>query len=216
MAERKAGLWSLLAHPWVYETFQAVLGADRGRRRFVAEDLKPQAGDRVLDIGCGTARLAGYLGPVTYVGFEPNADYVAQGRVENVGRDVTLHAGYFDAAAAENLPPFDLVIVSAVLHHMDDGQAEELFTLLPRVTKPGGRVVTLDNVYVDGQDPIAKAIIRMDRGQSIRDPEGYAVFARRHFAKVIGRVIHQRWIPYTYWIMECRDPILPAKAASGS
>jgi len=212
MAERKAGLWSILARPWAYETLQTLLGADRGRKRFVAQDLKPRAGDRVLDIGCGTARLAGYLGAVTYVGFEPNAEYVAQGRVENAGRDVTLHAGFFDAAAAAALHPFDLVIVSAVLHHMDDAQADELFGLLARVTKADGRVVTLDNVYVEGQNAVAKQIIRMDRGQNIRTPEGYTALPKRHFARCSGRVLHQRWIPYTFWIMECRQPIQPQES----
>ena len=89
MAERKAEVWSLLAHPLVYETIQAVFGADRGRRRFVSEHLKPKPGERVLDIGCGTARVASYLCPVTYIGFEPNAEYMAKGRTENAGRDVT-------------------------------------------------------------------------------------------------------------------------------
>lgn len=206
MAERTRGPWALLTRPWAYEALQTLLGAERGKVSFVADDLKPVAGERVLDIGCGTAKLARYLGPVTYVGYEPNPDYVAQGQAENVGRDVTLHAGYFDAAAAEALEPFDLVIVSAVLHHMDDRQADDLFRLLARVTKPAGRVVTLDNVFVDGQNPIARALISLDRGRNVRRPEAYAALPRPYFAECRGRVVHRRWIPYTYWIMECRQP----------
>lgn len=206
MAERNTGVWSILTRPWAYEALQTLLGADRGRKRFVAEDLKPLPGERVLDIGCGTARLARYLGPVSYTGFEPNPHYVQQGRTENAGRDVTLHAGYFDSRAVSLVEPFDLVIVSAVLHHMDDAQADELFRLLSQVTKPSGRVVTLDNVFVTPQNPVARAIIRMDRGQNIRSPEGYAALPGPHFAQYGGRVLHQRWIPYTFWIMECRKP----------
>lgn len=210
MAERTRGLWSILEKPWVYEALQTLVGADRGKKRFVAEDLKPRPGERVLDIGCGTASLARYLGPVSYVGYEPNAAYVERGRIENLGRDVTLHAGYFDTTAATALDAFDLVIVSAVLHHMDDRQADELFGLLARVTKPGGRVVTFDNVFVDRQNSIARVLIGLDRGQNVRSPEGYAALPKPYFGECRGRVLHQSWIPYTFWIMECRGPQPPA------
>lgn len=206
MAERNSGAWAVLRQPWAYEALQHLLGAEKSRRRFADEVLRPSPGERVLDIGCGTAGIARYLGDVTYVGFEPNAEYVNRGRVENAGRDVTLHTGYFDAAAAASLAPFDLVIVSAVLHHMDNRQGEELFRLLARVTKLEGRVVTLDNVYVPDQNPIAKLVISLDRGRNVRDPEGYAALARPHFAQVTGEVKHRTFIPYTFWIMQCRSP----------
>jgi SAM-dependent methyltransferase len=217
MAERRQGPWALLARPWVYEALQDVLGAERGRRRFSTEDLHPLPGQSVLDIGCGTAALARYLGPVRYVGYEPNAAYVERGRRENADRDVTLRTGYFDAAAAAEFPlAFDLVVVSAVLHHMNDAEAGDLFRLLAQVVKPEGRVVTLDNVLVPRQNPIARVLINLDRGRNVRSPAGYARLPYPWFADCRGRVLHQGWIPYTFWIMECRLPAPDAAVAAAS
>jgi SAM-dependent methyltransferase len=204
MAEDNSGLKALLRLPWAYEAVQMVMGGRRGRRELAAA-LRARPGDRVLDIGCGTAILRSELGDVTYVGYEPNGDYVRAGQ-KMFGDRVSLHEGYFDAAAAGRHAPFDVALVSAVLHHMDDGEAAELFDLLRRCLKPDGRVVTLDNVYVDDQNPVARWLISKDRGRNVRSPEGYAALARPYFARVDGVVKHRAFIPYTHWIMECSGP----------
>ena len=49
----------------------------------------------------------------------------------------TFHAGLFGPAQARSLASVDIAIVSAV-HHMDDTQANELFTLLRQVLNPVG------------------------------------------------------------------------------
>lgn len=215
MAESDTGLRRLLRVAWIYELLQNLMGADGNIRRFVREDLRPSPGMRILDVGCGTGRLARYLGPVTYVGYEPNQAYIEAGRRENAGRDVTLHLGYFDETAAQQLEAVDLVVVSAVLHHMSNSEARGLFALLARVLKPGGRVVTLDNVYVPEQGWLARWLISLDRGRDVRTPGGYAALAEGYFGIVDGHVLHHRRIPYTYWIMTCRDPVSPPPQTEG-
>jgi len=187
------------------------MGAERAIPRFVERYVRPRPGDRVLDIGCGTARLAPHLGEVTYIGYEPNGAYVKRALAEQ-GSRIEVHQGTFDEEAARSLDPVDLVVLSAVLHHLNDAQARSLFSLLSSVLKLDGRVVTIDNSFVDGQHPIARLLIRMDRGLNVRTPEAYAELPAPFFEAVSGEVRHQAWIPYTFWHMECSRPKAPRGA----
>jgi SAM-dependent methyltransferase len=201
MAERKHGLYAALRHPTVYEAVQRFMGtADRSRGHFAQHFVRAQPGDRVLDIGCGPAHLLAHLPDVEYIGWEPNAAYVAKAR-ETYGDRGTFHTGLFGPEQARSLDPVDIVIVSAVLHHMDDAEAKELFGLLRQVLKPGGRVITLDNVFIKRQNPIARLLISLDRGRHVRVPAGYEALARGAFAHVEGTVVAQAFPPYTYFFM---------------
>ncbi|MEB3983923.1 class I SAM-dependent methyltransferase [Mycobacterium sp. 663a-19] len=200
-AERKRGLYAALSRPTLYETVQRLMGpADSSRRHFVQHFVRPQPGDRVLDIGCGPAHLLAHLPDVEYIGWEPNAAYVAKAR-KAYGDSGTFNVGLFGPQQARELAPVDIAIVSAVLHHMDDAQASELFILLRQVLKPGGRVITLDNVFVERQNPIARLLISLDRGRHVRSPAGYEALARGAFAHVQGTVVARAFPPYTFFFM---------------
>lgn len=199
-SERERGIYAALRHPKLYETLQRWMGADRLRTEFARKFVRAQAGDRVLDIGCGPAHLRAYLPDVEYIGWEPNRAYVEQAR-KTYGDRGTFHVGLFGPAEAREVGPVDIAIVSAVLHHMDDTQARELFGLLRAVVKPGGRVITLDNVFVKRQNPIARFIIGLDRGRHVRSPGAYKALAQGVFDHVEGTVVPQSFPPYTYFYM---------------
>ena len=98
-----------------------------------------EAGQRVLDVGCGpgalTAVLVGRLGPSAVAAVDPSEPFVAAARARNPGVEVLR-------ASAEALPfpdgTFDATLAQLVVHFMSDpvaGLAE-----MARVTRRDGVV----------------------------------------------------------------------------
>jgi SAM-dependent methyltransferase len=127
--------------------------------------LAPLAGnERALDVGCGAGALALALAPHVreVVGVDTSQELLAAARERAPGNcsfveaDVTsLPFGYGE---------FDLVGCLRVLHHV--GRPELVMAEITRVTRPGGRVLVVDQLgYVD---PLRS--IEHDRFERARDP----------------------------------------------
>lgn len=108
----------------------------------VLDRLEPRAGERVLDIGCGTGRLTSAIAARA-----PGCEVIATDRSWTMLQQAQSH--YDDVAAfthADGLalpfPPetFDAVFSTATFHWINDH--ERLFAGIRRVLKPGGRLVS--------------------------------------------------------------------------
>lgn len=195
---------NILAHAGVYEAFQRLVGAERERRLYVERYVRPQEGDRVLDVGCGPADILDALPSVTYVGFDMSRDYIQSAR-RKYGARGEFEVGTVNEAMIGKHNGFDLVLANGVLHHLPDKDATALFTLAKAALKPGGRLVTFDGCYVESQSSIARFLLKKDRGEHVRDKESYLSLAAGVFSDVIASVTDDLLrVPYTHLIMECR------------
>jgi SAM-dependent methyltransferase len=197
-------LTSILNNPRSYRAFTNLLPGGRScRRRFVGEHVQATEGDRILDIGCGTGDILEHLPPCEYLGFDANADYIADAsrRYGHRGTFVCAEVTRFSLA---DTSPFDIVLGIGILHHLDDIQAGDFFELAKNLLKPGGRLVTLDGLFWEGQSWLERFIMRRDRGQFIRTQEHYIFLAAQAFPRVQADIRGDLLkIPYTHIIMRC-------------
>jgi len=204
MAQKTTGLHAIFSHASLYNLAQRLVGAEKARHKLVQDYFPSEGGYRMLDIGCGTAEILRHLpADIDYVGFDASEAYIAEAR-ERFGARGAFRAELVREATLAEIGAFDLVLAFGLLHHLDDTEARTVFSLAHRALKPCGRVITVDPVYVEGQNPLARWVIGQDRGRNIRSADGYASLAREEFNEVATSVRHDMLnIPYSHLILDC-------------
>ena len=194
---------SILDKPGFYNLFTDMIGARRARAIFVEKYIRPKEGDKVLDIACGIGDILEHLPLIHYHGFDMNQAYInaATGRFGDRG---SFSCEKITKYAVKEPSAFDIVLASAVLHHLDNDEALQLFKLSHSSLKTGGRLVTFDGCHVDRQPLLKRLFLSMDRGKHVRTKEKYKSLVSQIFSDV-KITIHDDLlrIPYTHIIMEC-------------
>jgi ubiquinone/menaquinone biosynthesis C-methylase UbiE len=131
-----------------YDPLTRLLGAGRARERLL-DAAGVQAGERVLDLGCGTGELSLALlrrvSTARVTGLDPDPLALARARAKAQAAGVAIEwtQGY---AGRAPLPAhgFDRVVSSLVIHHLTREQKGGAFRDVRRVLRPGGALHVLD------------------------------------------------------------------------
>jgi ubiquinone/menaquinone biosynthesis C-methylase UbiE len=182
-----------------YDLVNGLFGR-RGRRlrESFADDLGLQAGDRVLDVGCGTGRLAitfaGRVAPSGSVaGIDPAPEMIKRATSRARKHQVPVA---FQVAFAQRLPfpnaTFDAVACTLALHHVAEDDQQSAVQEMHRVLKPDGRLLIAE--FDQGHGP--HALLRWLRPSA---PEHMAERAHQlvdaaGFTAVTGRPTNLSWL----------------------
>jgi trans-aconitate 2-methyltransferase len=99
--------------------------------------LAPKAGERILDLGCGTGQLTAEIAKsgASVIGIDRSAEMIAHARDHYPEQRFEIA----DAAQFSSAEPFDAVFSNASLHWMKN--AAEVVSAIARALRSGGRLV---------------------------------------------------------------------------
>lgn len=185
----------------VYDFSRRVIGASREMELLVNDVVKPVAGQRILDFGCGNGRLVPFLPTVDYLGIDSNPSYIDEATTSKGSDRVHFMCADVKDLASFGVEHFDTVISLGVLHHLSDEVAEPALEAALALLKPDGRLITMDPCFFPEQASIARVLMAMDRGRFVRHPSDY----RRLVERSGGVATQQIWshvyrFPYTHCV----------------
>ena len=203
MSQKNKGIYSLLSNTFFYSLVQRVMSGTSFRKKIVKKYITKH-NVKVLDIGCGPAEILDTLPEIKYYGFDINPIYInsAKKKYENKGK---FFCKKFTNKNTKYLPKFDHVLLLGVLHHLSDQEINKLMPNIKKVLKRKGNIITLDNIFINKQNFIAKFLIQMDKGENVRSKKGYLNILKNHFKKINSKIYHQKFIPYTWFVANCTN-----------
>jgi arsenite methyltransferase len=164
--------------PELAETYDRLSDSQLAGGKRLVERLGVKPGHRVLDVGCGTGRLArwitGITGPGGVVGIDPLSDRVQVARAKSPG--IAFEVGTAEDLGAFADASFDVVCMSAVFHWIPD--KPRALAEARRVLRPGGRLgLTTPPKELRGVSTTAQVVgpLLGERYAAKFNPAGFAV-----------------------------------------
>jgi SAM-dependent methyltransferase len=176
-----------LGTPWVYDTLRPLVvgGLDLGA---LARFCRTQPGDRIFDLGCGTAQLVNQLRFESYLGVD--LDPVALARAARMASaQVRFLKGDAWDAELQRLNP-TCVLMIGVVHHLSDAEFRHLVGRLREGDAGSRRLVAIDVTFFKGM-AVNNLLSRLDRGRYVREVASY----ERLYARCRLRVARKEELP---------------------
>jgi hypothetical protein len=144
-----------------------------------------------------------FLPNTRYLGVDMNPKYIERAW-SRFGEQAEFSCQRVSEHEVEELGAFDIVLALGLVHHLDDAEADDLFSVGYAALKSGGRMITMDGCYFAGQSGVERYLMDVDRGRFVRTEQGYLDLAHKRFTQVTRHLQPGLLrIPYTLLFLEC-------------
>jgi len=187
----------ILKFPILYEISQKIFLADNFRKKILKKIVKDK-NLNILDIGCGPGNMIKYLNFNKYYGFDTDERYIEYAKKKF--KNCNFFCEIFSESSIKKIDKIDTVILFGILHHINNNEVYELLKNIKLALKNKYKIIILDPVFEDGQNLIAKFLIKNDRGKFIRTSKEYIELFKKLNFNPSFKIYHQKIVPYT-WIV---------------
>jgi ubiquinone/menaquinone biosynthesis C-methylase UbiE len=164
-----------MGHPALtpfYDTFARLVARESTFKRRLVERLQVRAGQRVLDVGCGTGTLALLIAEahpdVALTGIDPDDEMLSRATKKAAAAGARIR---FERASAAELPfadgSFDRVTSTLMAHHLPTHEKEAMFAEVRRVLAPTGELHLVD--IGPARSSVARSLQRVLRPHVLED-----------------------------------------------
>lgn len=195
----------IVAVPWVYDLVQTLAGTRSVDRRIAAQATR-DAGGVVVDLGGGTGQRGQlFAGARLYLCLDLDAQKLGGWRARGRPGQATIADATRCPFASGSV---DLLLLTAVAHHLTTDQLAQALTEIARVLGPKGRLLLAEPTWVAWY-PVGRLLWRFDRGAHPRSAETLRALLRRDF-----ELVHEeRWTPLHRVVFYVARPRAPARSA---
>lgn len=189
----------LASMPRVFDGIRWILeggyhGHDSVFRIEIQNTFAAELRQRVLDVGCGTGLHAPRFNSDCYHGVDLSDRYIHEAR-----RKHPTHR--FDVCDARQLSFcddfFHTVLISGLLHHLNDDDVLATLSEAQRVLAPSGSIVIWEDIpTASSWNPVGAMIHRLDQGDWIRTPDQYRQLIEHSFGIESERKFRSGFMDY--------------------
>ena len=202
MSQRKNQIYNFINNPLIYKIIQRIMSGTSFRNNIIKKNIT-KSNLKILDIGCGPAQILEHIPQCNYYGYDIDQRSIQYAKKKYYQKNYRFYCKKFNKTEVKKLPKFDYVSFFGILHHLSNKEADKMLTLCKQIMKKNSILLTEDPILVEKQNPIAKFLIKKDRGTNVRKKKEYINLLKKHFKKVKNKVTHQFFIPYTWFTTIC-------------